>query len=509
MGFDPASIAFAVMAASSLQGAAATAIFNLTFFAVQAVPVALSIGASAYQAQQQRKALAAANDGNAIKSILKQAIPPQRLVLGEALTGGPLFFYEAKPPYIWMGVLLASHECEGLQSIRVNGQDVFFGPDRFATSAPFRDGSNIYLEASFRPGTLGQVIDPIIARDFPTMPATFRQRGHATVVIKAHYGFGATREAEDDDHKRVYGDSGRFQPLFRLRGAKVHDPRAAGQSLDDATTWTWSDNFALCLGRYLTYAWPDQMVCDPARLDWAKFAEAADDSDVWESAASGAAFRRHTVNGVIQSVEGPFDVIENMKIAGSAHVVMDRGKIFPVCRKRREPQATLHAGILRGAVEYITEPRQRDLANIVKTTFVAPNREWEEVGGPVLRRTDLIAEDGGAREMSLRGAYVETHERMQRKAATALKVARRQRFLACGATLEALDWEIGKPIRVDLPGVMERMNGVFELIEKAWDERLLGFRLTLAEDVPDAVDFNVTDEKPFVLDDATLEAEAA
>jgi hypothetical protein len=37
-------------------------------------------------------------------------------------SGGALFFYKAKKPYIWMGILLAAHEVDGLDKIIVNAQ---------------------------------------------------------------------------------------------------------------------------------------------------------------------------------------------------------------------------------------------------------------------------------------------------------------------------------------------------------------------------------------------------
>jgi hypothetical protein len=110
---------------------------------------------------------------------------------------------------------------------------VFIDSNGLATSVPFSDGGNVYLKVSFRNGSINQAIDPIIAADFPSMPATFRQRGHATLVMRAHYGFGSGFQEQDDDHKRIYGDQGLLQPLTRFRGAKCYDPRQSGHVLDD------------------------------------------------------------------------------------------------------------------------------------------------------------------------------------------------------------------------------------------------------------------------------------
>jgi len=191
------------------------------------------------------------------------------------------------------------------------------------------------------------------------------------------------------------------------------------------------------------------------------------------------------------------------------HIILDRGKVYPIIRGRREPVATLHQDMLVGGIEYTSEPRARELVNIVKPTFIAPDREYQEVAGPVLRRNDLIAQDNKPREVSVRGAFVEDHRRMQRVASAHLNWARDGRTLTVGATLEALPWSVGKVYRVHLLGALARVNGVYELVSKAWDDRLRGYRLSLIGYDPDATWFDPQSEQEFVIDEDVLTAEAA
>lgn len=475
---------------------------------ITAAPLALAIGSQAYSLSKLKKNLAPTNDVNGLQQLLKQAIPPQRLILGRATTGGAMFFYRARRPYIWYGILIAAHEVDGFENLFINGHTVFIDQNGHATSTPFYDGINHYLEVSFRRGRLDQQIDPILMRDFPTLPLTYRQRGHATVVIKAHFGFGNDYQERMEDHKRVYGDGGTLEPLIRLRGARLPDLRQPGVTLDDPETWVWSDNAALTLARYLIHKWPDTQILTPDRLNWDLALRAADECDRWEVGKDGTTFRRHTVNGVVQSTDDPWDVIENLKIAMGGHVVLEQGKVYPIIRGRREAQATLHQEMLIGGVEYTSEPRQREQVNIVKPTFIAPDRDYQEVGGPVLRRNDLIALDNKPRETSLRGAFVEDHRRMQRLASAQLNWARDGRTLSCGATLEALSWGVGKVYRINLLGPLARVNGLYELVSKAWDDRMSGYRLSFVGYDPAATDFNPADEQDFVIDDDVLAAQA-
>jgi|GEM_PF-3017356 len=505
-----ASLAFSLIFGLGITGGAAvTAITTAGVILGYAAPLALAIGSQAYQLNKARKNISPTNDPNGIQQILKQSIPPQRLILGRATTGGALFFYRAKKPYIWYGILLAAHEVDGFENLFINGHTVFIGPDGFATSEPFRDGTRKYIEVSFRNGTIDQAIDPIIARDFPDMPATFRQRGHATIVIKAHFGFGDDYEAKVEDHKRVYGDQGSLSPLVRLRGARMPDLRKPGVSLGAPSTWIWTDNAPLCLAKYLTHQWPDTQLISPDRLDWDAFMLAADEADRWETSKDGTTFHRHTVNGVVQSTDDPWDVIENFKVAMGGHVIVERGKVYPIIRARREPKATLHQNMIVGGLEYTSEPRDRELVNIVKPTFVSPEREFQEVEGPTLRREDLIVIDGKPRESSLRGAFVEDHRRIQRFAQAQLNWARDGRTLSVGATMEALSWTVGEVYRVHLLGALARVNGLYELVSKDWDDRMGGYKLHFIGYDPAATDFDPQDEQDFTIDEDVLEAEAA
>ena len=503
------TIGLAAFQAGASVGVANAITFGLANVAGLALSAA-SFGVQSYLQSQAANRLGAINNENTgIQQMIRQAIPPQRLALGTVTTSGALFFAEAKPPYTWYGLLLAAHKTGGMDSLYIHNERVFIGDDGFATSVPFADGANKYIEVSFRNGDIDQAIDPIIARDFPDMPSTFRQRGHTTAVIKRNHGFGADIEEKNEDHRRVYGDAGQFNPLFRFRGALVHDPRRPDSVLADETTWSWSDNAVLCLARYLTHKWPDMTLFNTARLEWDQIAAGADECDKWETDRNGNTFRRFTANGVVQSTDDPFDVIESLKLAMNGDLVIDRGKIYPVPGAKREPEATFHIGMLIGGFEFQRERATADLVNIVKPQFVSPDRDHQTVEGPALRDEAAIAADGAPLERTVRMPFVEGDPRAQRLAYYTLAEARAERSFSPGATLEAQSWQIGKPYRVDLPGVYAKANGVYKLIRKAWNTNLRGYQLSFIEDAPGRIDEAPAHEVDFTLDEDTIMAEAA
>src|SRR5690606_31684259 len=107
------------------------------------------------------------------------------------------------------------------------------------------------------------------------------------------------------------------------------------------------------------------------------------------------------------------------------------------------------------------------------------------------------------------GAFVEDHRRMQRIASAHLNWARDGRTLTVGATMEAMSWTVGNVYRVHLLGPLARVNGLYELVSKAWDERMSGYRLSFIGYNPAATDFDPASEMDFVLDEDVLSAEAA
>jgi hypothetical protein len=492
------------------QAGAPIALVNAgVFVGSNAIALGLSAASVGFQlaAARQGGVRPLTPEAQGVQQLIRQAIPSQRLVFGEVETSGALFFAASEPPYTWYGILLAAHEVEGLRSIRINTTEVTIGDDGFATSFPFADGANKYIEASFRNGSMDQEIDPIIARDFTDMPDTFRQRGHATVVLKRVHGFGANVAAKNEDFKRVWGDSGQFNPLIRFRGAKIYDPRKPGHVIDDVSTHTWSDNAALTLAHALTFRWPDRRIFAPDRLNWDGFARAADECDKWEIDRNGNTFRRYTANGVVLSTDRIYDMIESFRSAMGGDIALERGKIYPVPGMARQPSATLHNAMLVGGFRFSREREFGQLVNIVKTQFQAPDREYQTVEGPVIRDTDAITADGDRYETTISLPFTQGDPRTQRLGHMALKQARAPRSLEIGVNSEAEAWEIGKVYRVELVGgVLEKVNGLYTLAAKTPSPGLRGYQLALAEYDPDAFDFGAADEQPFELDPDVKEA---
>lgn len=468
-------------------------------FAATAFQVA-AVGYSVYQQQAQARALERAystqNDDQGLQTVIRQPIPQQRIILGAGTVSGALFFSKATEdtkPYIYYGLLLAAHECDSLEAIYLNNNKIVLDDQGFATAPPYNNGATKFVQASFRNGHIDQEIDPILAADFPDLPNTFRQGGHCTVVIKAHFGTGKDAEEKREKNKKLYGEQG-FNPIFRIRGHKIFDPRDPTQILEDKTTYKWSDNASLAITHLLKIKRPET----GARINWDRVAEAADLDDQWLITKKGKAIRKHTVNGVVNDGEDLFDVMGSLLTANSGSMIVDNGQIYPMPSHRKKPVGTLHMNMIKGGFSYSPKKAFKDLQNIVHFEFPSIERDNKRIVGPIKRDAHAIAKVGIERPTTMVLSFTELHERAQFIAARILKKNALQRSFGVAVNLEAEGWRAGEVINIYLTGDYARINGLYELASTVWDEEMEGFQLQFIEYDPDVENWNAqTEEQDF------------
>jgi hypothetical protein len=466
-----------------------------------ALNIALLAGSTALQyALQPRAGIPSPDAQQALKQAVKNTVEPQRLVLGEVQTSGVLFFEETKPPHYYGGYILASHECDGLDSVYVNNTRVFLDGLN-AASVPFFDGSTVFLSVSFRDGDANQARDTIITNnsgDFDlTYGTDYRQRGLSTAVIKARHA-GANQS-------ELWG-TGSFLPQvnFRFRGAKVYDPRDPSQTLDDQSTWRYSNNAALCAGRYVTFSWAGRpRIIEPSRVNWARIAHAADICDRWRTMADGIRERDYTINGVIKSNEQPAQVLQGMMASMNAVPVVYQGKWFVQPFDRRQnPVGTLHDGLILGSLSLRAERPSHEIINTIRAKFVSDERDYTPQETPAYIDTVALASDGGiTREASLSLPYTYGNERAQRLSRLAIRENRRGRALTCEVDIQCRSWRIGDVVCVDLETLPE-MNGTYRITRRSWLRNGTAFALTLEEWATDIDDWRAADHaQPFTLEE--------
>lgn len=472
---------------------------------------ALSIALSAAQALLLRPGGGTSTPLNdpGFQSTVRQSIPAQRLILGRATVSGAIFWINDTPPYLRLGYLIAAHQCAELEELYLNGNRVFIGSDGFATSVPFADGATKYIKVSTRLGASDQAIDPIIAAANPSMPASFRQRGHTTIVIQAAYNDPAITDPAErrDNHDAIYGTSG-FNPLFRVKGATVFDPRDPSQDVDDPTTWKWSDTATLCLMRYLIHQWPTGRLIEPGRIDWDRVAAEATRDEELVPLKGGGWEKRYTVNSVVSADTVAIDAVRQLLTANAGKLIIDGRRIYPVSGVPREPVRTINQGMLAGGFEIRMDQSRRNVLNTVRTQFVAPDRDYTLAVGPVLENASYKSADGQAYEAGLPLPATEGAARAQRLGKIALEQSRRGRFIRATLSYGALEITAGDVVRVEWPD-FAHCTGIYQVERADLTPDMSAVSMELSEYSTDTFAWNAaSDEQDFTLDDDVLEAAA-
>lgn len=369
------------------------------------------------------------------KLTVQQAVPIQRLIYGRALVGGPLFFYECKPPYLYLGIVLCSHEIDSVEEVRIGDITVVLDGDGNAINAKFHTATRSLLKVSIRTGTATQAIDPILAADFPELSSTFCQKGHATAVLRLDYNGDSDPAQSAKQHEQYWG-SGSPKPYFLVKGMKVYNPRRASHSASDPTTWEWSDNASLCLAHYLTYA----KGCNRSwgQIDIDALAAAADDDDEQMFLLDGTYESRYSINGVVDTASEPAQVVLDMLTANLGRLIWRDGVYGLYSGVRRDPVWTLTDDSARGPMDVRYSRPRRELVNLVRTVFTSPEREYQTANGPVLRNDAYVTADGEEHEITITLPYTATHTRAQRIAKATLERARLGKLVTRRESIEAL-----------------------------------------------------------------------
>jgi hypothetical protein len=514
---DPVSIGIGVI--SAIEGVTGLAI---GFEAASLVGTALLVGGAitlnyAAQALQKRGQGAlgstALND-NSIKYNERQGIPRKRIIYGTAQVGGALCFEVGKPPYLYHGFLVCAEQVTAFLKMWVGSNEVSLSgiaPNTILTPSAV-DGQPDYpnnLKVSFRLGTPDQAIDPLLHADFPNLDASFRQQGTAVVVVRYNYG------ADYDAFTKLWGQVQKPNPLWLVQGIAIPDPRKAGHILnwnpDDPdsvaearASWTYSNNASLVTAHYLTQKYGG--LIRPSRMDWDKVAKSADFDDDMIPCLDGTYQRRYTIDGVVTMNQGRSDIVSGFIAANRGFVLQSAGKSWPSSAAPRKPIVTIHDKLLTGAVSIRAAKPKRDLLNRVKTRFVAPDREYQEVDGPVLSRPDLQALDGEILDGTLDLPFTLDDRRAQRLAKAFMDNGRLGRQITARVDVSVLaqcsEELIGSAVTWD-SNLFSQGNGTFFCTEWGFSDGFSSIDISLIEySASLETDWDPeTDEQPFELAD--------
>lgn len=520
---EPISIGTAILAFIGVTGAPTALAWAVGATVLVGASIAVNYAASALTRRSTGGALASSAavdqglNSQAIKYNERQAIPSKRIIYGTVQVGGALFFEEVKPPYLTMGHLLCAEQITAFRRVWLGTTEIVFAslsPGMVLTPLAVV-GQPDYpnrLKLSVRLGSTTQTIDPLLAADFLSLDASFRQRGIATAVLRYHYG------TDFNEYTALWGQSSRPNPLFLVDGIAVPDPRIPSHILDwdpddpdsvaaAKASWSFSNTAALVQTHYLTQRYGGRI--RPQRIDWDKVARAADWDDGLIGCNDGTLIKRHTIDGVVTLNQPPSTVIAGMLKANRGFVLQSAGMVWTSSSPPRSAIGTIHDGLLTGPLDYRAARPKRDLVNRVKLRFIADDREYQFVDGPVLTRSDLRIADGELLDGTLELPFTRDHRRAQRLEKAFLENNRIGRYLTCRCDVQLLaqlsDELAGNCVNFDSV-LFPKANGLYLCTDWGFADNFSSLDLILVEYDPSietAYNCNA-DEQPFVLADLNV-----
>ena len=493
-----------------------------------AVPLALTVGLS-YAAQSLSKTQTGSIGGGALTTAdspaaintpeargnVKQNVPAQRVPMGKVRTGGAMFLYEVKPPYLYIGFLYSTLPVAEFSELYVGERKLTFSgpPAENTIVSPLDVGGEPdfpnRLSVCVQHGSLGTTQNAIIAADLASdgtvdLGSYFITPGVACCVFKCHYGSDA------DEFLSLWGNVQIPNFQWVLKGVGLPDPRVPSCILDfdpydpaelyaAAATWPYSDNSSLAHGFWA--AMPFGLGAGPSRIDYDRLTMSADFDDEVVPLNDGGTQKRYVVSCLATLKDKPNVVMEALMTANRGFLSQRQGKVHVFSSQPREPRMTITDAMLTGSFQFRRIKPKKDLVNIASCTYVSPDSEWQDEDGPVLRRESLITSDGEELEQKVRLSVTPTHQRAQRLIKGFVDHARLERHIALRCSMRAYGLREGDIVRrYSETGRYSSQDGLYSVEEWQLAADRTGVALSLSEYDPDIErDWIASrDELPFI-----------
>lgn len=382
-------IAPAIVAAAGITGAAAVA----AEIAI-GVGASLALGAASRALAPSPKTASAAGMRLSLRTTDNS---PRAWSVGRLADAGELKYHHVHGPNgndtLQLVIQLADHECDGLETIYVDGVAIEWNSSTGAvTEYPG-------MTVTWHGGAPGQTADAnLVAASGGRWTSDDVGTGIAYVVVKMAYA------------AKTY-PNGLPKFLFVFRGAKVYDIRkdtTAGGSgshrWGTPSTYEWSDNVAVIAYNYLRGVSSagqrlTGMHAPAASLPAADWIAAANVCDEAVTLSAGGNEKRYRAGGVISTATSHRETLEDLKRACAGQIVETGGTIKLRPGAARTVVATITDDELIDDAEIQVTPKRprSQLVNAVFGSFSDPAQQYEMIALPPRLSPADEAADGGIR----------------------------------------------------------------------------------------------------------------
>lgn len=484
------SVGLATIGAVAGASAAATA----STFAVMAAGTATIVAAgaalnAAMKGLMPDLSMPQADNDKTRQQTVRGTIEPQKVVYGEALVSGPIFFVGLGGPsneLLYHSIALTGHECQDITDVHFDNEvitDAQIDSDFRVTAGaygPVGSGGlgNIICKINRRIGASDQTYDTLLDNFVGANWSTaHRTRGISTI----------TTEWKLNSLSQEVWDRLKPQNIKALvKGKKdIYDPRldtSAGANPSNTSYQQWTDNPALCVANYLTDT-KFGLSIPTSKIDWDAVETAADACDVTVTVPDSGTQKRFTANGVLFATDTHRANINKLLSAMNGSLVYSNGIYTIRAGIYEAPTESLTEDDLAGAVTVRTSVERGNRFNTVKPIFIDPTQNHKSVEAPVVSITAAINRDNGeALRRDIELPFTNSSYMAQRIAHKQIQMSDQQKVITFPANLTGLRVDVGDRVNVTI-SELNYSNKVFRCAGWSFSDTDDGVvNLTLLED---------------------------
>jgi len=421
------------------------------------------------------------------QSTVRGTIEPQKIIYGEALVSGPIFFVGVSGTEnrdLYHGIALTGHECESITDIYFDSEIITNSQisNNAVTGGTFgpKDSETICMIEK-KLGTATQASSSLLTNTFTPWTSAHQGKGVSYIV---------TKWTLNDGSQEVW-DRLKPQNIKALVKGKndIYDPRldvaagnAAGDNPTSATYQAWSDNPALCVANFLTDA-EFGLGVPASKIDWADVVTAADACDVSVVVPNSGTQKRFTANGVIFATDSYRASLNKLLSSMNGNLFYSNGTYRIKAGVYEAPSISLDEDDLTGAITVKTSVERGERFNTVRPIIVDPAQNHKTSEVPQVQLTSAVSRDNG--EVITKDAqlsFTNNSFMAQRIAHKQIQLSDQQKVISFPANLGALNVDIGDRVNVTV-SELGYSNKVFRCVNWAFSDTQDGaVNLTLLED---------------------------
>ena len=408
-----------------------------------------------------------------------------RTIYGRTRVGGPIVYINGtgeKNEYLHLVIILAAHECAGVDTLFFNHDEVPFDQSSGSVSGKYAGHARVKVHL----GADDQPVDAQLLAENSNIRESDTFSGRCYLYVRLLYD-----EPEFDEQGNLT-DEGLFPAIPQIsaivRGRKVYDPR------EEKTEW--SDNPALCVADYLEQG---PLAVDRSFILQDDLIAAAEICDETVPLRDGGETKRYTANGQFLSSETPEANLNDLAQSMAGSIIYVGGRFSIQAGKWKTPTLRLCPDHLLDGFAISFRDGLNSTANTMKGLYTDPENFYQQSDYPFQVNEVARLNDGFELIQEIDLPFTNHHAMAQRIASIELaSLDFQESFSLVVDVRQGLQVHPDDTILLDVPD-LDFSDSEFRVI--SWKLKFRGVAIVVELDLrrtsPEVFEWNPdTDEKP-------------